>query len=133
MKTLFNLVHDILMFFSEITGFSYKEVNIIIWYLLIPFSWAYLLDKIINKHYFKIGITILTIATLIVIENFSQFCNWLFDLSANFLRSFNALGSNYTISSVLICIFIPLTIYIILIKKAFFQKPKLKTITATED
>lgn len=124
MRTLFNLVYDILMFFSEITGFSYKEVNIIIWYLLIPFSWAYLLDKIINKHYFKLGMTFVIITTLIFIENFSRFCNWLFDLSADFLRSFNALGSNYTVSSVLICIFIPLGMYFILIKKAFFSKIK---------
>lgn len=38
MEFVFNLVYYFLMFLSRVTGFSYKEVNIIIWFIIIPFS-----------------------------------------------------------------------------------------------
>lgn len=122
MRKLFNLVYDILVFLSNITGFSYKEVNIIIWFMIIPLSWAFLMDKIVNCHYFKITLLIIICLTLIIIDNFSQFSNSLFNKSANFLRSFDVIGSNYTTASVIVCIFVPILIYFILIKRAYFKK-----------
>jgi hypothetical protein len=122
MKKLFNLVYELLMFLADLTGFSYKEVNIIIWYIIIPLSWAVLLDKIVKKQYFKLSLLLVIITTFIIIDSFSEFSEMLFNTSADFLRSFNALGSNYTNSSVIICILIPIIIYYFLIKKAYFVK-----------
>ena len=122
MKKLFEITYEILMFLSRVTGFSYKEINIIVWFLLIPMSWAFLIDKIYKFNYIKI-ISIITIAiTLLFIKDFTLFSNWLFDISADFLRSFDFIGSNYVMSSVIICVLIPIVIYFVLIKKAFFLK-----------
>ena len=122
MKKLFEITYEILMFLSRVTSFSYKEINIIVWFLLIPLSWAFLIDKIYKFNYFKI-ISIITIAiTLLFIKDFTLFSNWLFDISADFLRSFDFIGSNYVMSSVIICVLIPIVIYFALIKKAFFLK-----------
>jgi len=115
------LVYYFLMFLSRVTGFSYKEVNIIIWFIIIPFSWAYLVDKIIKKHIFKSVILLAMLMLLFFIDSFSNFCNWLFDASADFLRSFDKFGSNYTNTSVIICIFIPIVVYVVLIRKAYFK------------
>ena len=110
------------MFLSRITGFSYKEINIIVWFILIPLSWAFLIDKIKGQHYFKIGFTLITIMALLFIRNFSEFSNQLFDASANFLRSFSPIGMDYTEASVIICLLVPLVVYVVLIRKAYFKK-----------
>lgn len=122
MKKLFEITYEILMFLSRTTGFSYKEINIIVWFILIPLSWAFLIDKIYKFNYIKILSIIVISITLLFINDFTVFSNWLFNISADFLRSFDSLGSNYTASSVIICVFIPIVIYFLLIKKAYYFK-----------
>ncbi|WP_298895063.1 hypothetical protein [uncultured Psychroserpens sp.] len=122
MKEIFDLTYKLLMFLSRITGFSYKEINIIIWFIVIPLSWAFLIDKIRGKHFFKIGFIAIIILALLFIKDFSEFSNMAFDASAEFLRGFDSIGSNYTTTSVVICVLAPLIIYIILIRKAYFRK-----------
>lgn len=122
MKKLFDLTYESLIFLSRLTGFTYKEINIIVWFIIIPFSWAFLLDKIKSKHYYKVSFSILIIITLIFISDFSEFSNKLFNISVNFLRSFDTIGSNYTVSSVIVCLLVPLIIYVVLIRKAYFKR-----------
>ena len=122
MKTIFNYTYEFLMFLSGITGFSYKEINIIIWFLIIPLTWVALIDKIKGQHHFKIGFSAITVITLLVIKDFSVVSDKLFDSSAEFLRSFDAIGSNYTASSVIICLLIPLVVYCILFRKIYLKQ-----------
>lgn len=122
MQKIFKFTYDVLMWLSSLTGFSYKEINIIVWFIIIPFSWALLIDKIIGKHYLKISFSTIIIITLLLINDFSSFSNWLFDKSADFLRGFEFLGIDYIASSVIICVIIPIAVYYILIKKAYFSK-----------
>ena len=127
MKEIFDITYRCLMFLSQLTGFSYKEINIIIWFIVIPFSWAFLIDKIRGKHYVKIGFSVIILLTILIISDFSKFSNTLFDASADFLRGFDRIGSNYTTSSVIICLLVPCIIYILLIKKAYFRQRKNET------
>ncbi len=53
--SVFNIVANALMYIGKKTGFSYNEVNIIIYFFLIPFSWFCLLDVILNFHFLKAG------------------------------------------------------------------------------
>ncbi|MFT5846357.1 MAG: hypothetical protein ACJARX_000294 [Psychroserpens sp.] len=122
MNEIFKLTYEILIFLSRITGFSYKEINIIIWFILIPLSSTLLIDKIKDKHYFKISFTALVIIVLLFIKDFTLSCNKLFDVSADFLREFNPIGMNYTEASVIICLLVPLIVYFVLLKKAYFSK-----------
>ena len=120
MKEIFKFTYEFLMFLLKITGFSYKEINIIIWFIIIPMSWLFLIDKIKGKHYFKIGFSAIVILVLLFIKNFSESSNKLFDVSADFLRGFNPVGMNYTEASVIICLLVPLLVYVVLIRKAYF-------------
>lgn len=124
MKKLFDLTYQFLMFLSQSTGFSYKEINIIVWFIIIPISWSFLIDKIHKFNYLKTISILAIILVLFFINDFTDFSNWLFDKSAEFLRYFDVIGSNYTSSSVIICLLIPVIIYLVLIKKAFFKKNK---------
>ncbi|WP_299229457.1 hypothetical protein [uncultured Psychroserpens sp.] len=121
MQDIFDFTYKCLMLLSDSTGFSYKEINIIIWYICIPLSWAFLIDSIKGSYRFTIGYTIIILIGILVIDSFSKFSNKLFNASADFLRSFDKLGANYTNASVIICILIPLIIYSLLFKKAYFN------------
>ncbi len=121
MEYLFSLTYDFLKKIEQLTGLSYEEVNCILWFFLIPFSWAFLIDRILKKHLFKILFISTTTALLLIIENPKSFATWLFSESVHFLNLFNSMGSNYTTSSVIFCLFIPIIIYVVLIRKAFFK------------
>ena len=118
MNAIFELVENVLRCISIITGLTYKEINIIVYYIIIPFSWMILIDKILKFHYLKIIYGLATIFTLVVIKDFSIFSDWLFLKSVAFLRFFG----DYTVSSVMICVFLVILIYLILIYLAFFHK-----------
>ncbi|WP_298420727.1 hypothetical protein [uncultured Kordia sp.] len=122
MQTIFDYTYQLLMIIANFTGFTYKEINIIIWFIIIPLSWIVLLDKIYKQRKLTIIFLLFIIASLLLIPNFTRFCDWLFQQSVNFLNLFNSAGSNYVASSVIICVLIPIIIYVILIRKAFFKK-----------
>ncbi|SHI92099.1 hypothetical protein SAMN04488508_10468 [Aquimarina spongiae] len=121
MEALFKVVYDFLKFLEKLTGFTYEEINIIIWYIVIPFTWVLLLDKILGKHYLKATFLLILALFLIYIPDFELFALWLFNVSVDFLNLFNHLGSSYKISSVIVCVLIPMVMYFILIRKAYFR------------
>ncbi|AXG71153.1 hypothetical protein KORDIASMS9_03408 [Kordia sp. SMS9] len=122
MDTIFNYTYEALLWFSKLTGFTYKEINIIVWFIGIPLSWMLLLDKIYQLRLFTVLFSLLVAIVILFIPNFTEFCDWLFQKSVAFLNLFNAVGSTYVASSVIICVLIPVVIYAILIWKAFFTK-----------
>jgi len=118
MDIIFQLVAFTLNVISDLTGLSYNEVNIVVYYIFIPFTWTILLDKIFKFHYIKLSFGYIIIALLIIIKDFSKFSDWLFDQSATFLMF---LG-DYIIMSVIVCVFLIIIIYLLLFYFAFFYK-----------
>ena len=114
MNKIFIVVRDILVWLANISGFSYMAVNIIVYYFVIPFIYFIILDQILGAHYFKISFLIIISVTLLRIRDFELFSDWLFRKSADFLRSFSSIGMNYTVASVVICVFIPLAVLLVL-------------------
>ena len=114
MNKIFIVVRDILVWLANISGFSYMAVNIIVYYFVIPFIYFIILDQILGSHYFKISFLIIISVTLLRIRDFELFSDWLFRKSADFLRSFSSIGMNYTVASVVICVFIPLAVLLVL-------------------
>jgi len=112
---IFKLVANALSIIGRKTGLTYNEVNIIVYYFIIPFSWLCLLDIILNFHYFEIAFVIFTLGFIVGCRNFKTYSDWLFDKSVSFLNTFNKYGSNYIASSVWICVSLPIVIYAILI------------------
>lgn len=122
MKDIFNFTYECLLYLSKISGFTYKEINIIIWFIILPLSWTLMIDKIKGKNIYCFScFYAIIIMTVLLISDFSNLSKTLFNKSADMLRSLHVVGANYTVSSVVICLFIPLIFYIILIKKAYFS------------
>ena len=113
---IFAIIAGVEHLLARLTGTTYTEVNIVVYYLLIPLSWMIMLDYII-------GLPLLTPVFLMALVvflwkdhmTFRSRCVWLFSKAAKFLLCFRRIGWNYVVSSVIICVVIPLLIYIVLI------------------
>ena len=112
-STIFRKVADALYKSASAIGISYNEINIIVYYLLIPITWTIMLD-------FYIG-TPVTTYTLIFIwfgikigtwGKFREWSDWTFMRSVDFLNYFNRWGGNYVLNSVVVCVLAPIFIYV---------------------
>lgn len=113
---LFQITAKILFKLARRTKLTYNEINILIYYLIIPLSWTILLDILIGLPVTTIiFIFVWGILFMKVSNRFREWCDWLFRKSVDFLMYFNRYGSNYILSSVIFCIVVPVIIYIGLI------------------
>ncbi|MCX6166145.1 MAG: hypothetical protein NTU73_15005 [Ignavibacteriae bacterium] len=128
MNFIFDIVAGGLNLIANKTGLTYEEINIIVYYFIIPFTYFILIDKYFKRHYFKIIFVIFSIIFFISIRSFKNYSEWLFERSAQLLNSFNFLGLNYTYASVVICVFIVIIIYTVLITAIIMKKRKEKIV-----
>lgn len=129
METIFDIVANFLYNIANYTGLTYNEINIIIYYIFIPFSYIVLIDIYFNKHIAKIVFFALLLIAVFIIQDFSMFSDWLFSASVNFLNIFSFIGINYITSSVIICVLLVIMIYIFLITAIVKKRNKLKNLT----
>lgn len=116
MIPIFGFVAGIEHVIAKLTGLTYNQVNIIVYYLLIPFSWTVMIDYItmlpfLTPMYLIAWIIFLWKDTM----KFNERCDWAFDKSVDFLLYFKKIGWNYIVSSVIICVVVPMLIYVELI------------------
>ncbi len=112
---IFNSVALGLSNLARIFKLSYFEINIIVYYFLVPLSWMALLDGIFDVHYFKVAFLFFCLGLGTMVRDFYSFSIVLYKKSVIFLNYFNRYNSNYVLSSVWICVVIPASIYVILI------------------
>lgn len=108
---IFSAVQQFLEWIAKITHRTYHEVNIIVYYFLIPLTWTLMIDYIFSLPFiFSIAYCLLWISIALSRKNFRKFCDGLFYKSANFIERFG----DYYLFSVLLCVGLPLVIYIVL-------------------
>ncbi|MBK8804340.1 MAG: hypothetical protein IPN71_20225 [Fibrobacteres bacterium] len=107
MDTVFQIVYLLLVYGARLTGLTYNEINIVVYYMIIPMLYLAMIDKIMKRHWLKIGFGVVCLL-VVVLTDFDQFSNGLFDLSVKFLLLFKAVGWNYTVASVIVCVVVPL-------------------------
>jgi len=119
MQLIFNIVYELLKFASVLTGLSYNEINIVAYYMILPFVYVVLLDKIIWRHVLKVIYVLAWAVLLFSTKSFSAFSDWLFDQSVHFLLSFRAIGWDYISASVLVCVVAPSLVFVVLFYLAY--------------
>lgn len=115
-RTIFSIVALSLNKIAQLSHLTYNEINIIVYYFLIPLSWTIILDV-------WIGLPIITLIFLCIwvgiyiatYKFFKEWCDWVFEDSVKFLNYFNRWGGNYILNSVIICVVIPIVIYLVLL------------------
>ena len=116
-NVIFNLIANFLCKIASVTGLTYYQINIVVYYIIIPLTWFLLLDIYFQFYYLTLGFVIFLIGFFTGCRDFKSYSDWLFNKSYIFLNLFNRLGSNYHKSSVWICVFVPILIYLILFWK----------------
>ena len=114
--SIFRKVADVLIYGASAMGITYNEINILVYYLLIPLTWTVMFD-------FCLGTPITTYALLFIWigfkigtwGRFSEWSDWVFMRSVDFLNYFNRWGGNYVLNSVIICVLVPILVYLGLI------------------
>ena len=116
MLPIFAVVAGVEHIIAKLTGATYNEVNIIVYYLLIPLSWAAMVDYTTKIPFLSI---LYIIAWILFLwkdpMKFRDRCDWAFMKSVDFLLWFKKIGWNYVVSSVIICVVIPILIFVELI------------------
>lgn len=101
---------------ADKTGLTYNEVNILVYYLFIPLTWTIMLDIILHMP-ITTPLQLLVWACIFVFTRgrFHQWCDKAFVMSQKFIRFFG----EYVKYSVVICVIVPITIYVILFALLF--------------
>ncbi len=118
MGLIFSIVAQALLWIAKATGLTYNEINVVLYYVIVPLTWAALLDQAFRFHWITLGCAVAlatAVPTVALVYGLPQFCDLLFDASARFLRSFRFVGLNYVQASVVVCVVVPLIIYAALI------------------
>ena len=112
-SSIFRKVAEALYKGASAIGITYNEINIIVYYLLIPFTWTIMFD-------FYLGTPITTYALIFIWcgikigtwGRFREWSDWAFMRSVVFLNYFNRWGGNYVLNSVIVCVLVPILIYV---------------------
>ena len=116
MVPIFGMVAGVEHVIAKLTGATYNEVNIIIYFLLIPLSWASMIDYITRLPLLS---PMYLIAWIVFFwkdqMTFRDRCDWAFMKSVDFLLWFKKIGWNYIVSSVIICVVVPVLVYVELV------------------
>lgn len=116
MLPIFAVVAGVEHVIAKLTGLTYNEVNIIVYFLLIPFSWTVMIDYIAMLPF----LTPMYLISWVIFlwkdsMKFRARCDWMFEKSVDFLLWFKKISWNYVVSSVIICVIVPVLIYVELI------------------
>lgn len=113
---VFGIVAAGLNLIAKALHMTYNEINIIVYYLIIPLSWCIMLDYIIGL---PITTPIWILLWIYIFWSkrkfFRKWCDAAFKLSVDFLLKFQRIGWNYWKASVIICVVLPIIIYAVLI------------------
>lgn len=130
-KETFSAVAYGLIKMANFLGISYNEANILVYFVIIPMVWAWMIDKAYRTNVVKIGYAILIIAMVLISGDVSKLCDTLFMVCVYFLYLFKPIGIGYMASSVIFCVILPVIFHIWLVR--FTQKKRQRKETSQEE
>ena len=115
MEEIFQVIYKFLKWISKLTRFTYHEVNVIVYFIIIPSLFVFLLSKIYKRKSIIIGYSITIFVIIALIPDFKKFSTEVFLKCVDFLNWFQNFGLSYSQASVIICVIIPVLIIFLLI------------------
>ncbi len=110
----FRAVAKGLYYSGTLINLSYNEMNILVYFGIIPLIWAYMIDRMFRFHYVKLTIMLVILFCVVTINNLSAFCDDLFHACVIFLNLFRPIGIDYVAASVLFCVVLPIAFHVFL-------------------
>jgi hypothetical protein len=111
---IFKFVANQLHLLARKLNLTYNEINVIVYFFVVPLSWAVLIDVYFDSNFSTLLFISFILGFRLGCTNFKFYADELFLKSVQFLNYFNRFGSNYYKTSVWICIVVPMLIYIYL-------------------
>ena len=72
MNLIFEIVRDILLWIGQLTRLSYNEINIIVYYIVIPYTFLHLLDRIFRSQYLRVGFLVVVLMGLLMTVSYTH-------------------------------------------------------------
>jgi len=116
MKPVFQIVYKLFLGIASLTGLTYHEINILVYYIVFPAVFIYFIGRRLKRKTFVLWFAIIIGFLLFIIPDFSYFSTYLFNKSVDFLMWFDIIGLNYIQASIVICVFLPLLILLVLVR-----------------
>jgi hypothetical protein len=110
----FRAVAKGLYYSGTLINLSYNEMNILVYFVIIPLIWAYIIDKMFRFHYVKLSLMLVILFCWVTFNNLSAFCDDLFYACVIFLNLFRPIGIDYVAASVLFCLVLPIAFHMFL-------------------
>jgi hypothetical protein len=110
----FRAVAKGLYYSGTLINLSYNEMNILVYFGIIPLIWASMIDKMFRFHYVKLTIMLVILFCWVTVTNLSAFCDDLFHACVIFLNLFRPIGIDYVAASVLFCVVLPIAFHVFL-------------------
>jgi hypothetical protein len=107
---IFTATVRILEKIGKYTKCTYNQVNVVVWYFILPTIWLIDINKIAALVY-----TAFCIGIYVGCNSFKTYCNNVFNKSVGFLLHFIRYRISYELSSIIFCLIIPAIICIILL------------------
>jgi len=101
------------------TGLTYEEVNVVVYFVIIPAVFFALIDRIIKRPVCLLVFSGVMLLAYLRIQNFTLFSEQLFNTSVRFLLGFSSFGIGYDMASVIICVVMPIILFIVMATMAF--------------
>ncbi|MCD8394878.1 MAG: hypothetical protein LUC85_08620 [Bacteroidales bacterium] len=124
---IFAAVAALLYGMAQLFHITYFTANILVYYVLIPLSWAFMIDRVIgwNVPWLTIAFTVCWILVFILTaQHLQEWCATVFKKSVDFLLWFKRWKWNYYEASVYICVWLPLLVYVALAALLFWRHPE---------
>lgn len=116
---------------ANFLGISYNEANILVYFVVIPMTWAWMIDRSYRTHLSKCLYASAVAAVLLACSDWSMLCDALFMVCVKFLYLFKPIGISYVQSSVIFCVIVPVVIHLCLLR--FIQKKRQRKETSLEE
>lgn len=115
-QTTFEIIAALLYNGAKLLGITYNELNVIVYIIIIPLVWAYMIDKLYGFNRFKITYLVLFLM-FFGGGTFENNSDTVFMLCQLFLCMFYPIGIDYTAASVIFCVIVPILFHIYLTKR----------------
>jgi hypothetical protein len=128
---IFEIVARGLQGIANMANISYYQANIIVYFVVIPLIWSYMIDRAYRFHYVKLVYIAMFLFMFFLVDDHGGFCDLLFYGCVLFLRLFEPWGVDYYTSSVIFCVILPVIFHIWLVR--FTQKKRQRKETSQEE
>ncbi len=112
---LFLIIAKSLYRIAELTKLTYNQINVVVYFFIVPFVYLAILDHHFDFHYIKAAAAFITLGFFIGCRDFAAYSDWLFAQAVKFLQYFKRYGISYESASIWFCVVLPILLFLALL------------------